>query len=135
MLAAKFHTFAETLGANLEDLAVDIVPELLEKHWGLQVESAGPEDIPMPHGFHPFDLVIRGWLGSRRILVLGEVKSNLTLKEVERFAKLVAHAREIQREPEVRMLFFGFRAERAARERILELGGSMVFSRGVILPS
>jgi hypothetical protein len=35
---------------------------------------------------------------------------------------------------DIRPLFFGYKADRKARERIVAAGAAMVFTRGVILP-
>lgn len=132
-LARQVGGLSDAVGASLEDLACDIVPELLEKHWGMLVESAAPEELQTNGQRHPFDLVVRGQVASRPVVVLGEVKSNLTVGEAERFLKLVEKVRPALGDAEVRVVFFGFRAERAAREFIQRQGAAMVFSRGVMI--
>jgi len=132
-LARQVGGLSEAVGASLEDLACDIVPELLEKHWGMAVESAGPEELRTNGQEHPFDLVVRGQVAGRPLVALGEVKSNLSAGEAERFLKLVEKVRPAFGDAEVRVVFFGFRAERAAREFIRERGAAMVFSRGVMI--
>lgn len=132
-LARQVGGLSEAVGASLEDLACDIVPELLEKHWGMAVESAAPEELQTNGQLHPFDLVVRGQVAGRPVVVLGEVKSNLTVGEAERFLKLVEKVRPAFGDTDVRVVFFGFRAERAAREFIRQQGAAMVFSRGVMI--
>ncbi|MEN9266877.1 MAG: hypothetical protein Q6K99_11660, partial [Thermostichales cyanobacterium BF4_bins_65] len=71
--------------------------------------------------------VIRGQIQGRQVLVLGEVKSNITASEVERFLALVAQV-------EVRPLFFGYRLDREARMLIQEAGAVMISTRGKYFP-
>ncbi|MDW8350023.1 MAG: hypothetical protein RML49_07185, partial [Verrucomicrobiae bacterium] len=122
----------EALGANLEDLAIDIVPELLEKHWHMKISSSGPEEIKTNGHVYPFDFVIRGHVKGQPVTVLGEAKSNLTEKEVVRFLKIVDRVKKGIK-GKVKALFFGFRALSAAREKIERSGAAMVFSRGVMI--
>jgi hypothetical protein len=49
--------------------------------------------------------------------------------------KLVARLRAARPAEDIRALFFGYRADRIAREAILEAGAAMVFTRGVIIPA
>ena len=133
-LARQVGGLSEAVGASLEDLARDIVPELLEKYWKMEISSAQPEDLRLNGQHYPFDLVVRGKVEGREVLVLGEVKSNLTASEVRKFVTLVEKAKKFLSDHDVRILFFGYRAERQARELLVEQGASMIFSRGVMIP-
>jgi NTP pyrophosphatase (non-canonical NTP hydrolase) len=134
-LARQVGGLSNSFGGSLEDFARDLVPEILEKHWRLVVTSAEPEDVETPRGMTEFDLVVRGTIEGRPVIVVCEVKAAVSATEVARFMKLVARLRAARPAEDIRALFFGYRADRIAREAILEAGAAMVFTRGVIIPA
>ena len=134
-LAKQVGGLANSLGGSLEDFACDLVPEILEKHWRLEVTSAEPEEIDAGRGQHEIDLVVRGTIDGRHVMVVCEVKSAVTSKEVTRFVRVIEWLRAAQPDRDIRCLFFGYRADRQAREAILSAGAAMVFTRGVIIPA
>ncbi|WNC32491.1 MULTISPECIES: hypothetical protein [unclassified Thermosynechococcus] len=130
-LARQVGGLSEALGGSLEDLALEVVPEILEYRWGMEIEFCDRDTLPLRNGEYEFDLVIRGQVAGRPILVLGEVKSNITESEVERFLNLVA---QVEAPEEIRPLFFGYRVERAAKALIRDRGAVMVTTRGKYFP-
>ncbi len=134
-LAKQVGGLANSLGGSLEDFACDLVPEILEKHWRLEVTSAEPEELDAGRGHHELDLVVRGTIDGRPVMIVCEVKSAVTAKEVERFMKVIGWLRAAHPDQDIRGLFFGYRADRKAREAILSAGAAMVFTRGVIIPA
>ena len=134
-LAKQVGGLANSLGGSLEDFACDLVPEILEKHWRLEVTSAEPEELDVGRGPHELDLVVRGMIDGRPVMIVCEVKSAVTAKEVERFMKVIGWLRAAHPDQDIRGLFFGYRADRKAREAILSAGAAMVFTRGVIIPA
>jgi len=134
-LAKQVGGLANSLGGSLEDFACDLVPEILEKHWQLEVTSAEPEELDAGRGPHELDLVVRGTIDGRPVMIVCEVKSAVTAKEVERFMKVIGWLRAAHPDQDIRGLFFGYRADRKAREAILSAGAAMVFTRGVIIPA
>ncbi|WNC60342.1 hypothetical protein RHJ80_12870 [Thermosynechococcus sp. QS41] len=130
-LARQVGGLSEALGGSLEDLALEVVPEILEYRWGMEIEFCDRDTLPLHNGEYEFDLVIRGQVAGRPILVLGEVKSNITESEVERFLNLVA---QVEAPEEVRPLFFGYRVERAAKALIRDRNAVMVTTRGKYFP-
>ncbi len=131
-LARQVGGLPEAFGGSLEAFAIDLVPELLEKYWGLEVSDAGQDALRVNGGTSEFDLVVRGKLAGKPIVVLGEVKGNVTLGEVEKFLDLCGRASRGLTE-EVRVIFFGCRAAKEARDRIKSSGAYMVFTHGKIL--
>lgn len=131
-LARQVGGLSEAFGGSLEDFAIDLVPELLEKYWGMVVADAGRDSVQVNGAEYDFDLVIRGTIDHRPLVVLGEVKSNLTLAEVKTFLLLTAKAASSLKQ-EVRTIFFGYRAEKAARDLIKDQGAYMVFTHGKLL--
>jgi hypothetical protein len=134
-LARQVGGLANNLGGSLEDFARDLVPEILEKHWRLAVTSAEPEEIDAGRGHREIDLVVRGTIDGRPVMIVCEVKAAVTAKEVARFMKLLERLRAARPDEDIRGLFFGYRADRKAREAILAAGVAMVFTRGVIIPA
>ncbi|WNC65391.1 hypothetical protein [Thermosynechococcus sp. HY593] len=130
-LARQVGGLSEALGGSLEDLALEVVPEILEYRWGMEIEFCERDTLPLRNGSYEFDLVIRGQVHGEPILVLGEVKSNITESEVERFLNLVA---QVEATEEIRPLFFGYRVERAAKALIRDRGAVMVTTRGKYFP-
>jgi hypothetical protein len=55
-------------------------------------------------------VVYRGTLDGHRVVVLCEVKTNITIAEVEDFVSSAMRARPHIDTPDVRTLFFGYRA-------------------------
>ncbi|WJI26581.1 hypothetical protein M0644_12885 [Thermosynechococcus sp. B1] len=130
-LARQVGGLSEALGGSLEDLALEVVPEILEYRWGMEIEFCDRDTLPLRNGEYEFDLVIRGQVAGRPVLVLGEVKSNITESEVERFLNLVA---QVEAPEEIRPLFFGYRVERAAKALIRNRDAVMVTTRGKYFP-
>lgn len=134
-LARQVGGLSNALGGSLEDFARDLVPEILEKHWRLDVASAEPEEIETHRGHHEIDLVVRGTIDSRPVMVVCEVKAAVSTTEVARFMKVIERLRAARSDQDIRALFFGYRADRKAREEIMKAGAAMVFTRGVIIPA
>ncbi|BAC09131.1 hypothetical protein [Thermosynechococcus vestitus] len=131
-LARQVGGLSEALGGSLEDLALEVVPEILEYRWGMEIEFCDRDTLPLRNNReYEFDLVIRAQVEGRPVLVLGEVKSNITEAEVERFLNLMA---QVEATEEIRPLFFGYRLERAAKDLIRERGAVMITTRGKYFP-
>jgi predicted nuclease with TOPRIM domain len=133
-LAKQVGGLANALGGSLEDFACDLVPEILEKHWRLVVASTRPEEIPIGRKPREIDVVVRGTIDGRPVTVLCEVKSAVSVSEAKRFLDVVEKARAERPGDDVRPLFFGYRADRKARELIVASGAAMVFTRGLMIP-
>jgi predicted transcriptional regulator len=134
-LARQVGGLSEAFGGTLEDFACDLVPELLEKYWNLIPSFCEPDGMETGEGEYPFDLVVRGTIHGKPVTVLIEVKSNVTATEATKFLRLVEKVRTHQPQEDIRAVFFGFRADKAARKAITEAGAAMVFTRGVIFPN
>jgi len=133
-LAKQVGGLSNALGGSLEDFACDLVPEILEKHWAMQVASAGPEEIVEFGQHREFDVVVRGTIAGKPVTVLCETKASVSPVEVQRFLRVVEKAKAAHPEADIRPLFFGYRADRKARELIVKAGAAMVFTRGVMIP-
>jgi len=133
-LAKQVGGLSNALGGSLEDFACDLVPEILEKHWQMQITSAGPEEIGVSGRRREFDVVVRGTISGKPVTVLCEAKASVRPAEVKRFLRVVDKTRAAHPGDDIRPLFFGYKADRKARDLIVEHGAAMVFTRGVMIP-
>jgi hypothetical protein len=134
-LAKQVGGLSNTVGANLEDFACDLVPELLEKYWRFATVSAGPEELTTADGVgREFDVVVRGTIDGRPVTVLCETKATVSTTEVSKFLRIVEKVREAYPGEDIRPLFFGYKANSAARGLITQSHAAMIFTRGVMIP-
>ncbi len=133
-LAKQVGGLSNALGGSLEDFACDLVPEMLEKYWQMEVQSAATEELLIGRRYREIDVVVRGTVAGRPVTVLCEVKATVSRKEVDGFLAIIERYRSLHPDEDIRPLFFGYKADRKARERIVAEGTAMVFTRGVMLP-
>ena len=134
-LAKQVGGLSNAVGANLEDFACDLVPELLEKYWRFVTVSAGPEELTAADGVsREFDVVVRGTIEGRPVTVLCETKATVSTTEVSKFLRIVEKVREAYPGEDVRPLFFGYKANSATRGLITQSHAAMIFTRGVMIP-
>jgi hypothetical protein len=134
-LAKQVGGLSNAVGANLEDFACDLVPELLEKYWRFVTLSAGPEELTTADGVgREFDVVVRGTIDGRPVTVLCETKATVSTTEVSKFLRIVEKVREAYPGEDIRPLFFGYKANSAARGLITQSHAAMIFTRGVMIP-
>ena len=131
-LARQVGGLSESFGGSLEDFALDLVPEVLENNWNMQIDSSFREDYVVGGKTIELDLIIKGSIQDKPVVVLGEVKSNLTLEEAKKFFFLVELLKDTF-EGELRVLFFGYRVKRDALEFIKDMGGFAISTRGLLL--
>lgn len=134
-LAKQVGGLSNAVGANLEDFACDLVPELLEKYWRFVTVSAGPEELTTADGVgREFDVVVRGTIDGRPVTVLCETKATVSTTEVSKFLRIVEKVRLAYPGEDIRPLFFGYKANSAARGLITQSHAAMIFTRGVMIP-
>lgn len=124
---------ALSVGQGLEAYAMERVPTLLEQEFGFKTRSAMPEVLGPPGASFEIDVVYRGSHAGQPVVVLTEVKTNITETEVREFLALVDRVRPAAGTPDVRVLFFGYRAADAARRLIAEHGCLLAFPRGLVV--
>jgi hypothetical protein len=135
-LAKQVGGLSNAVGANLEDFACDIIPELLEKYWQFATMSAGPEELTTAEGVgREFDVVVRGTIDGHPVTVLCETKATVTTTEVSKFLRIIEKMRGARPGEDIRPMFFGYKANSAARELIVKSGAAMIFTRGVMIPA
>jgi uncharacterized protein YifN (PemK superfamily) len=134
-LAKQVGGLSNSLGGSLEDFACDLVPEILENRWQMVTKSAGPEDLTDGGRHREVDVVVRGEIEGKPVTVVCETKASVSTAEVTKFLKVVAKIRSRHPNDDIRPLFFGYKADRKARELIVKSGAAMIFTRGVMIPA
>ncbi|RMG50933.1 MAG: hypothetical protein D6723_11480, partial [Acidobacteria bacterium] len=134
-LARQVGGLSETVGGDIEDIAYIVVHDVLAREFGWEVG-------PLERTWQRWDgkEVEINLFGQARdparpdqpIWIVGEAKHNLTLKEVNRFARQVARARKHLR-GEIFPVCFCYRARPEVRARLKDLGIRLVFSYGRLL--
>ena len=125
-LAKQVGGLSNALGGSLEDFACDLVPEILENRWQMVTKSAGPEDLTDGGRHREVDVVVRGEIEGKPVTVVCETKASVSTAEVTKFLKVVAKIRSRHPNDDIRPLFFGYKADRKARELIVKSGAVMI---------
>jgi hypothetical protein len=133
-LARQVGGLSEKLGGSLEDLALETVPAVLAEEWGLTEIDCGREVLEVDGRAEEVDLLLRGRrMDGRSVVILGEVKSRLTPREVEHHLARVERLRPVLTGHEVVVLFFGFQIGLEARRLVREAGAYFLYSNGRFL--
>lgn len=135
-LAKQVGGLAATAGSNLEAYASERIPEVLAERFGFVMESCGSEAIEVAGKAYEFDAVLRGTIDGRPVVVLCEVKTNISESEVRGFLRIVDRVRPTVAKQagnaDVRPLFFGYRAAVVTQKLATESGAWLVFPRGLV---
>ena len=124
---------SNSVGHGLEAYAMERIPKLLEQRFGFITESSAPENIGGGGEEYAFDVVCRGTLDGHRMVVLCEVKTNITIAEVESFISIAMRAKPHIDTADVRTLFFGYRAGQKAQQLMADHRSMLAFPRGLIV--
>ena len=135
-LAKQVGGLAATAGGNLEAYASERIPEVLAERFGFVMESCGSESIEAEGKSYEFDAVLRGTINGRPVVVLCEVKTNISESEVRGFLRIAERVRKALAqetgEADVRPLFFGYRAAVVTQKMITSSNAWLVFPRGLV---
>ena len=121
-----------SVGMGLEANALDRIPRLLEMHCSFQTDSVFPETFTDGERSEEIDVVVRGSIAGRPVVVVCEVKTNITQTEVGEFFARVARVRSRLDCDDVRVLFFGYRAAAETHGMIEEAGGWLALPAGIL---
>ena len=124
---------ALSVGQGLEAYALDRIPMLLERHYGFATRSVMPEVLGSRGSVSEIDVVYRGMNEGRPVVVLCEVKTNITESEVRGFLDICERVRPAIGIDDVRVLFFGYRAGESVRRLIAENAGLLAFPGGLVV--
>jgi hypothetical protein len=124
----------QTAGYAVEAYVLERLPKLLSRRFGFIETSAMPETFTHPDGStDEIDVTVRGRLDGRPVAFIGETKTNITLREVEDFLKVVERVRPAMQCEDVRAIFFAYRASGDARQAVAATGGYLAFPHDIIV--
>src|SRR5919202_134376 len=131
-LARQVGGLSATVGGDIEDIAYIVLHDVLQREFGWQVgvlERTWQQWNGEPEEVNVFGRATDPAQPQRTIWIVGEAKHNLTLHEVEDFARQVQWARR-HLEGEIYAVCFAYRARPEVRARLQELGIPLLFSYG-----
>ena len=122
----------ETLVCDIEEIAYIVLYDALEREFGWQVgvlERTWQQWNSEPEEINVFGRATDPAQPERTIWIVGEAKHNLTMREVEDFARQVQRVRQ-HLAGEMYAVCFAYRARPEVRARLRELGIPLLFSYG-----
>ena len=130
-LARQVGGLSDRMGGSLEDLSYDVLPACIEKYHGIEVDELGRDFIRVDGKEVEVNVFGKGKKikTGKELTIIGEVKSNITLKEVDRFLSLLKKVGPTIKE-EIFTLLFGFRIHLDAREKAKKQGVHLFVSYG-----
>ena len=130
-LARQVGGLSDRMGGSLEDLSYDVLPACIEKYHGIEVDELGRDFIRVDGKEVEVNVFGKGKKikTGKELTIIGEVKSNITLKEVDRFLSLLKKVGPTIKE-DIFTLLFGFRIHLDAREKAKKEGVHLFVSYG-----
>lgn len=131
LLARQVGGLSERLGGSLEDLSYDVLPACLEKYYDIEVAELGRDFIKIDRKEIEVNVLGEGVYKKtgKPIIIMGEVKSNITLKETKKFINTLKVIKPTLK-GEVFTLLFGFRIHLDARSLAKKEGIHLFVSYG-----
>ena len=131
MLARQVGGLSERLGGSLEDLSYDVLPACLEKYYDIEVAELGRDFIKIGRKEIGLNVLGEGIYKKtkRPVTIVGEVKSNITLRETKKFINVLTAIKPTLK-GEVFTLLFGFRIHLDARSLAKKQGIHLFVSYG-----
>ena len=131
-LAREVGRLKKQLGGDLEDVAAIVIEGALHRELGWEVEELSRVWHPRDGVDEEIDAFGRAHDPSRPqipLWIVGEVKFNLTMRDVDRFSRLVERA-AAHLEGQVVPVCFCYRIRPAVQENVLKKGYRLVLSNG-----
>lgn len=130
-LAQQVGGLSEKLGGSLEDLSYDVLPACLEKYYQIEVDSLAREFFRVNGKEIEVNIFGKGreQTTNKKLVIIGEVKTNITVKEVRDFIRVLKMLRN-SFDDEIFPVLFGFRIRLDARELAKENQIRMFVSYG-----
>jgi hypothetical protein len=132
LLSRQVGGLGETVGGDIEDIAYIVLYDVLKREFGWEVgvlERTWQQWNGEPEEINVFGRASDPAQPERTIWIVGEAKHNLTVREVEQFARQVERARR-HLAGEVYAVCFAYRARPEVRARLQDLGIPLLFSYG-----
>jgi len=131
MLARQVGGLSERLGGSLEDLSYDVIPACLDKYYDIEVAELSRDFIKIGRKEIEVNVLGEGIYKKtgKPVIIVGEVKSNITLKETKKFINTLKAIKPTLK-VEVFTLLFGFRIHLDARSLAKKQGIHLFVSYG-----
>ncbi len=126
---------SDTVGGDIEDIAYIVLYDVLKREFGWEVgvlERSWETWNGEPEEVNIFGMALDPARPGQDIWIVGEAKHNLTLKEVDRFARQVKRAKQHLR-GEIFPVCFCYRARPEVQQRLRDAGLRLVFSYGKLV--
>lgn len=128
-LAQQVGRLGETIGFTLEDLAREVTPAYLAKHYGIDAPDLERRFFKVDGEEVEVDFYGEGRRDGERVVVIGEVRSRIYGRDVEAAVRQAAMiAPQIEGTPVT--VLFGFVIHPSAREAASRLGAIVISSSG-----
>ncbi len=134
-LARQVGGLSDRMGGDLEDVAAIVIHDALEREFGWQIDELDRAWKVWDGVEEEIDVFGQAHDPTRpdtRLWIVGEVKFNLTMRDVERFALLVDRATR-RLDGEIVPVCFSYRVRPAVREAVKKVDYRLVFSNGRML--
>ena len=131
-LAREVGRLKKQLGGDLEDVAAIVIEGALHRELGWKVEELRRVWQTRDGVDEEIDAFGKAYDPSRpetTLWIVGEAKFNLTMRDLDRFSRLVARTRS-HLDGEVVPVCFCYKIRPAVQERVLESGYQLVMSTG-----
>ena len=131
-LAREVGGLSNRIGGDLEDVAAIVVEDALERELGWQVDELSRVWQTRDGVDEEIDIFGNAHDPSRpdtSLWIVGEVKFNLTLRDIERFSKVLERA-AAHLDGEIVPVCFCYRIRPVVQEKVLEEGYRLVLSSG-----
>jgi hypothetical protein len=131
-LAREVGGLSNRMGGDLEDVAAIVIEDALTRELGWQVDELSRVWQTRDGVDEEIDIFGKAHDPSRpdtSLWIVGEVKFNLTMRDVERFSKLLERA-AAHLDGEIVPVCFCYRIRPAVQEKLLEEGYRLVLSNG-----
>ena len=131
-LAREVGGLSNRMGGDLEDVAAIVIEDALTRELGWQVDELSRVWQTRDGAEEEIDVFGKAHDPSRpdtSLWIVGEVKFNLTMRDVERFSKLLERA-AAHLDGEIVPVCFCYRIRPVVQEKVLEEGYRLVLSSG-----
>ena len=125
-LAIQVGRLSDTIGFGLEDIARVMIPGWLERHLGIYVEELVPRFFTINGAEIQVNLFGVGKRDEKEVIVIGETKSRIYAREVEKFARTLELLKKFFKDKEILGVIFGYLIHPSAEEEAKKYGIKLI---------
>jgi len=125
-LAIQVGRLSDTIGFGLEDIARVMIPGWLERHLGIYVEKLVPRFFTIDGAEIQVNLFGVGKRDEKEVIVIGETKSRIYAREVEKFARTLELLKKFFKDKEILGVIFGYLIHPSAEEKAKKYGIKLI---------